>query len=423
MNGFQKHWPRWVFLAWGILVLAVSVRSFVQPHRNNVYLVFARAGGDWLHGETCYDRTRTELDGYRYAPLASVSFVPWYLLPSAWGTALWRLASAGIFLAGFAWMTTALFKGRTLTQRDWALMLLAMIPLGIAGLNNGQANAHVIGLLLLATAACTRERWNVAAICIALATWLKIYPLAVGLLLIVVYPRPLLWRTALALASGFGLPFLTQRPDYVWNEYQRWIADLKGDDRRNFPFSLGYLDAHLLLRLLGIHLSHLAYGVMQMGAALLLAGFVWFRRSQPAILGHLLQLGSLWIILFGPSTEGSTYLLLAPTLAWALHQAWTDAEIPRWQRGCVILAGVLYLARLLLIALPGGRNLSFMLPPLMAVLLLIERSVRAWQETRPEIVVPPETTLRRVRVVPIATAAQASTAREHPFPVQSGQAD
>ena len=40
----------------------------------------------------------------------------------------------------------------------------------------------------MAIAAAVRQRWNVLTLCIVAATSLKIYPLALGLVLLVLYP-------------------------------------------------------------------------------------------------------------------------------------------------------------------------------------------------------------------------------------------
>src|SRR5207237_4342299 len=104
---------------------------------------------------------------------------------------------------------------RTLSAPGGAILFLLILPLSLGSLHNGQPNTLIIGLLLAALAGCAGERWNLAAACLALATALKIYPLALGLLLAVLYPRRLAPRLLLALVLAGLLPFLLQQPDYV----------------------------------------------------------------------------------------------------------------------------------------------------------------------------------------------------------------
>ena len=74
-----------------------------------------------------------------------------------------------------------------------------------------------------------------AAACVTVACLFKGYPLAVGLLLAAVYPRPFAPRLVLALAAGLALPLLVQRPDYVAQAYRDWLWVLGADDRMGLP--------------------------------------------------------------------------------------------------------------------------------------------------------------------------------------------
>ena len=40
-----------------------------------------------------------------------------------------------------------------------------------------------------------------------------------------------------------------------------------------------------------------------------------------------LSLAALWMMLLGPATESSTYLLLAPTLAWIVFDTWNSTGL------------------------------------------------------------------------------------------------
>src|SRR5206468_3756597 len=101
---------------------------------------------------------------------------PFSLLPDALGGVLWRLLGAGLFLGGFAWWARRVLPGR-LSARETAALWLLLLPLCLHSLNNGQSNVHVIGLLLIAVAAAAERRWNLAAICVAVAFCFKVYPL------------------------------------------------------------------------------------------------------------------------------------------------------------------------------------------------------------------------------------------------------
>jgi hypothetical protein len=136
----------------------------------------------------------------------------------------------------------------------------------------------------------------------------------------------------LALVAGLALPFLLQRPGYVVRAYQDWLWVLGADDRTGFPLDNGYRDLWQLFRLAGVPISWDLYFGLQLalaaGAAVLcLAGRAagWPRRR---LLTALLSLGTCWMLLCGPATESSTYILLAPVLAWAVVGAWTAEKGP-----------------------------------------------------------------------------------------------
>src|SRR5262249_39114003 len=134
------------------------------------------------------------------------------------------------------------------TATHLALLALLALPLSAGNINNGQTNPLMLGLLLAAVASTTEGRWNLAAVLLAVACLFKLYPLAVALLLVVVYPRQLGWRLALALLAGLLLPFLLQRPGYVWQQYDVWFRYLLHEDRQCLPVTATYRDVRLLWR-------------------------------------------------------------------------------------------------------------------------------------------------------------------------------
>src|SRR6202008_5049217 len=130
--------------------------------------------------------------------------------------------------------------------RYHGIVYLLLVPLVLGNLDTGQANPTVIGLVLLAFAAVPAERWSLAALCVAAATYLKIYPLAVGLILFLMAPRRLGWRLFLALVVLGILPFLFQHWSYVSQQYHEWISTRSADDclrysRKEVPLDLWFL--------------------------------------------------------------------------------------------------------------------------------------------------------------------------------------
>src|SRR5262249_44686668 len=152
--------------------------------------------------------------------------------------------------------------------RQRGILFLLLVPLALGSLNNGQPNLLLAGLLLAAVAAAAHGRWALCAACVALATAVKVYPLALGLLLAAAYPRRLGGRRPLALALLAGLPFLLQEPGYVARQYGLWLARVATTDeaRRYWPAAMAYRDLWLLLRLAHVPVPLGAYQALQLAA-------------------------------------------------------------------------------------------------------------------------------------------------------------
>jgi hypothetical protein len=321
--------PGWVAVAvWAILLLVINVRVILSPLRNSVLPIFTTASQRWLIGENLYGPME-QYDSFRYSPLVAVLLIPFGSLPIGVAGVIWRLANGFIFLGGLAWWLRAACPG-PVSRGQRAFLFLLIIPLSAGSLNNGQCNPLVIGLLLATMAAVATERWNLAAGCVALACFFKLYPLAIGLLLVASYPRRFAPRLALALGIGFLLPFFLQRPDYVMEQYANWLHHLTTYDRGAMPLRLQYSDLRLLCRVWLWPIGPSAYLAAQLlGAAGCAALCVAVRTSAWPVrqqLALVLGLGCCWMLLLGPATESCTHILLAPSLAWALLESGDESR-------------------------------------------------------------------------------------------------
>jgi hypothetical protein len=97
-------------------------------------------------------------------------------------------------------------------------------------------------------------------------------------------------------------------------------------------------------------------------------------------LAELLALGTCWMLLCGPATESATYVLLAPTLAWAVLDACTRPR-PAWVRGGLLgCYGALLLAAAAAWFPVGNQVHTLGVQPLAALvlfLILLVEGVRA----------------------------------------------
>jgi hypothetical protein len=386
-------WQRVAALAWLAVLLVIAGRVLLRPGKQSVYPTYARAAACWRLGEPVYcltDLDKVSCNAFRYSPLSAALLVPFGLLPERLGEVLWRLLNAGVLLGAVAGWTRAGLP-RRLQPGPRAAVFLLLLPLAVGNLNNGQSNPLVLGLLLLTVTAAARRRWNIAAACMALACLFKIYPVAVGLLLVVVSPRRFAGRLLLFLALGLGIPFLLQRPAYVAEQYADWFRYLQLDNRHDWAAELGYRDLTLLCRVYLTPLSAGAYTAVQLAAAggaaaLCLAArrAGWGRRR---LLTGLLALGCCWMTLFGAATESATYLLLAPSLVWALTETFL-VPAPRIRRCAVLGSYALFLVTQLACWFPGAaQRVQALGPQPAAALLLLAALLAGWRRQGQETLI------------------------------------
>src|SRR5262249_18381318 len=144
-----------VLAVWAVILVVISVRVVLAARNHSVYPIFADAGSKWLAGQSLYDPPTAGLDQFRYAPAVASGLAPGSLLPERVAEVLWRCLNAGVFFGALAvW-------GRWWWSRpNLAAVLLLVLPLTVGGLNNGQCNALLAGLTLLATVAFARGHWS-----------------------------------------------------------------------------------------------------------------------------------------------------------------------------------------------------------------------------------------------------------------------
>jgi hypothetical protein len=328
-------WTRWewfVLLIWVSVESVICVRSWIRPDIHCVYPIFDLAGRHWREGSPLYFVAAPGIDIFRYSPLMASFFALLSLVPLAMAGVIWRLLNVFVYLAGLCWWLGVIVP-EPFTRQQRTIFFLLLLPLSLASLNNGQANLLMVGLMLL-TVAAVRLRWfTVAGFVLALAFWLKLYPIALGLLLVVLYRRRFLLPLIAGLAAGFALPFVLQTPEYVYEQYGQWIAWLKIDNRARHELRLSPRDFRLLLRLCGIVISDSAYTVIQVLTGVLIAAccWLWQRRgdSERELLFRTTALSFCWMTTFGPATESATWVVLAPALVTLLATCWSRPELVR----------------------------------------------------------------------------------------------
>ncbi|CAN5739094.1 hypothetical protein BH09VER1_BH09VER1_10460 [soil metagenome] len=385
-----RRWWTLAALGWGITLIVLLVGIYVNPKRTLGFGPYWRAANNWEQGKDLYIYVANK--GFVYSPFAAVNLTPLTIFPNPVANAVWKIAGAAFLLAGM-WCVMKVGPFSRIPARLRGLVCLLSLPLSLSNLDTGQANALVIGLILLGVAAAYAERWTWAALAIALATHWKVYPAAVGMLIMLLAPWKFGWRFVFMLVLLGLVPFLFQKHTYVADQYVLWVKTRTSDNRLEYKIADAPLDFWFIaVRMMRLPLSETGYKVMQLGAAGGIALFClygrWRRWERERIFGGLLCLVCGWMLLFGPASEWLTYILLAPVVALALVECF-QRPIGRATR---VMVGMAY-GLLLLAAMRNGfaHNLNapilLAMQPFGAIFFLIYgllRYGRSWPEAHGE---------------------------------------
>lgn len=327
---------RWAIVLWFALLAGVSGRVLVSPPTAQTVLpIYLGAGERWLAGEPLYPAAfQTGGDVYRNPPGVAAAFTvltPW---PEKLAGIVWRLTSAAVFLWVLARFRQQVFPDWTVNQT--AVMFALAVILALPAVNNGQVNLLIAASALGGIGACVRGRWWEAAGWFALGGWLKIYPLAVGLLAGLVEPRRLLPRLLLVAGIGFLVPLVLQNPEYVARQYQSFVETQMADDRTYAGLNRVQRDWTVVTRswLDFVPPPPLTKSVSFI-AALACALAMGLLRHRPHAFECALLFGLSWMTIFGPATESHTYAQLAGLVPILLVAAWGQP----WRIRLPILAG------------------------------------------------------------------------------------
>jgi hypothetical protein len=321
---------KWVIVLWVGAFVGIIVRLLVlSPGDRTLFPTYHDAGRHWAAGADLYPEQQVN-PGYplfRYSPAVAVSFAPFGLLPVKAGDICWRFVNTATLLGGLLWFARSVAPA-ALSRTQTAALFALMFPPALGHLSNGQCNALVIGLILIAFGAAADRRWNLSAGCMAVACLFKLYPIAAGLLLALLYPRRFGPRLLAALAVGLVLPFAFQSPNYVLRQYWLWANYAVHEDRSTWDLLGTNVDLQLLLRVWLAPVGVTTYRLIEVGAGLLFAAVCWagLRAGRPErrLLTLALGLACVWMTVLGPATESPTYLILAPSVAWGVLSCWVQ---------------------------------------------------------------------------------------------------
>jgi hypothetical protein len=310
LGGDRQGW-----LVWGCFALLVLIARLDSVDSiENVFSVYREAGLRWLQGQDLYPAQFR----FNYFPPSAVFFAAWGWLPFGLEGAIWRMANISVFAFGL-WRISSCGQ-RPIPTARFLIATVVTVVLSASAARYGQLTLAMSGLMMAAVADVEGGQLWRAAVYAALAVALKPLALVLALLLVAIYPR-LLWRTAIALALFFLLPFLFQHTDYVLRQYAAVPAMLQTRAHQHYEWQhiFGLLD-----KLGWVATNAQETIVRAVGAVFVLFLSRRVRRRAPGIGAaiSLYALATCYILLFGSATERNTYAMLAPIIGLTAATAW-----------------------------------------------------------------------------------------------------
>lgn len=213
-----SYWPLAACLAAAVLV---AIQKGVAAGHPGNFLLFRATYHRLVAGKDIYYPPPGEMTGFLYSPTFALLFAPFAVWPVPIGLLLWDGLNAFALYYGLT---------RVLPPRR-ARLAIALVFLDLLrSLQNSQSNALVAGLILAAFVAFERRSEAVGTAAVWLGAFIKIFPLAAGVLGLA---GPRRWRVvAWSLAWGAALavlPLLVLSPAAFADVYRQWWSILQRD--------------------------------------------------------------------------------------------------------------------------------------------------------------------------------------------------
>jgi len=336
MNSRRSAWLAWAI--WATLALVVCIMVARAPDKSTVTPVYRGAAEGFLAGQPIYN-TATEgqasKHGWLYPVWSALVYVPFTLPPKVVGEVLWRCVCIGLY----AWAILRLSRlvDRTLDhhsaagggeadpssrRRHFLVLTLLTFLAAIGSARNGQMNLPLGAAMLLGAIETHERRWWRATAWLALAIVMK--PIAVVLVLLLGALHPALWwRLPIAALVVAALPFLHPNWAYVREQYAAGLAKVV---EAGEPGAGTFADLSNVLRTIGVDVPHQIMTAIRGIMAAITLAVCWLatrRLDRTRAIVSIFALGTAYLMLFNPRTEGNSYLIVAPGVAaWAV---WTLA--------------------------------------------------------------------------------------------------
>lgn len=314
----------WVYaaLALGATIHKLSLGSvehngFLYANLPN-FAIYRNSFFHLLGGRDLYAAAPAEQwDYFKYSPTFALLIAPVAILPYNAAVVLWNLINAvvlGLAVKGLPSVRTA----------EKGAILWFILPAMLGSIQNAQCNALMAGLIVAGFAFKHRGREFLAALCLVLSVYIKLFG-AVALLLWLLYPRKgrfAVW-CAIWAALLFALPLGVLSPGRLIDQYSSWFRLLQIDRAGYSSYSvMGWLQSWF-----GLDLPTSA--VLAVATIILLAPLARGQAYRTESFGLLMTSSILvWVVIFNHVAESPTFVIAITGVAiWYFAQVRTTGNL------------------------------------------------------------------------------------------------
>ena len=279
----------------------------IEYNKYNNYTIFKQSFYHLLDGKDLYAHYPSEhWDIYKYSPSFSLLFGTFAVMPDALGLLLWNLLNVLILFF-------AVFYLPLLTSRQKGFILLACVIESMTAIQNEQSNGLMAGLIILAFGLMERKKLFLAALCLVLTVYIKLFGL-VAFSLFLFYPEK--WKSSVYtifwFVALFFIPLLVIDFGQLKFLYESWGRMLSQDHSASQGISvMGWLQSWFSVTADKIVLALI-------GAGLFLLPFIRVKMYKDYFF-RLLGLSSvlIWIVIFNHKAESPTFIIaMAGVAIW-----------------------------------------------------------------------------------------------------------
>ncbi len=283
--------------------------GLLYTHYNN-YIIFKQSFFHLIGNKDLYQLYPGEQwDLYKYSPTFSFFMAPLAALPDFIGLLIWNLLNVLVLFFAFWKLPFLSYKIRMSAFAFTAFELITSVQ-------NAQSNALIAGLIIFAFVFLEKKQTALAALCIVVTVFIKIFGL-VALALFMFYPdkhKAILYTIGLTLLLAVS-PLLVVSASQLSFLYHSWLVLLQNDHSA----SIGLSVAGFLYTWFGLQTKSL---VLIAGVILFCIPFInhkYFHQLK----FKLFYLASIliWVVIFNHKAESPTFIIAISGVAvWFFSQ-------------------------------------------------------------------------------------------------------